>query len=86
MTSYETAIMVSVIFCGLAAIVLSVASIIKIHNRSYSGFLLAGQVFLYQLVTLMGVMQKSWIFVGVGILCASMLALNIILRFWGKAA
>lgn len=87
MITFELAIVIAVMICGIAAIVLSVLSIIKRRERrSASKFLMASQVFLCQLVTLMAVMQKSWIYLGIAILCDAMLAASIILRDDSKKA
>lgn len=55
------------------------------HHRSYSGVLLASQVFLYQSVTLIGAMQRSWICLAIGLLCDLLLAISLIIRGSAKS-
>ncbi|WP_125707863.1 hypothetical protein [Lacticaseibacillus porcinae] len=80
MTNFETAIVSAVFICGITGIALSVMAIIKRHRVISSDLLIASQVFLYQLVTLLAVMQKSWIYLAIAILCDALLAISILLR------
>lgn len=79
MPNFETAIVIAVFICGVAGIVLSVTAIIQRHRAISSALLIASQVFLYQLVTLLAFMQKSWIYLAIAILCDAMLAISILL-------
>ena len=72
--------MIMVLCFGILTVISGIVGVIKINDKAYAGVKLANMLFFGQVILLIGVMQRSWLALLLGLLCLLALAIVLILR------
>lgn len=78
--AFHSALLISIACLEIMTLVSAIAAIVKRHQRSVTGLLMACQVFTFQAVVLIGVMQQAWLLMGIGLLGDLWLAILLVVR------